>query len=123
MGCWVSCRVDLPLLSLAHASCFSAIYKNIYSLCPHTLFFQFLYPSMSANLSFPSPSLCPHISLSPLIFIPPSLSFSPRPCVPSLFTGTEGWYRGSSTVWRPTSVWIYRDGQIHGEGLQFLVLD
>lgn len=29
---------------LAHSSCFSAVYKNISSLCPHTLFFIFLHP-------------------------------------------------------------------------------
>lgn len=82
MGWWVSCRVDLALLSLAYSSCFSAVYKNISSLCPRTLFFLFLHPSLSANLSFPSPSLCPHISYSPLISIHPSLSSSLHPCVP-----------------------------------------
>lgn len=71
----MSCRVDLALLSLARSFCFSAVYKNISSLCPHTPIFLFLHSSLSANLTFPSPSF------SSVISIPPSLSPSLHPCL------------------------------------------
>lgn len=102
---------------LAHSSCFSAVYKNISSLCPHTLFF----PISSSILSFPSPSLCPHIPLSPLTSIPPSLSSSLHPCVP-LFSQVRKGSTGGPTPYGGQHLSGSMEMGRYMVSLQFLIL-
>lgn len=86
MGWWVSCRVDLMLLSLAHSSCFSAGYvkkNHLFLLSPRSFFLLFHHPPLSANLSLPSPSLwSAYLSFSSYYYTSISLSPFRHPCVP-----------------------------------------